>query len=128
MDNYQFREIVDATLTNLSKVAEVNTIIGKPLVTFDGTTILPISKITFAFVAGGGELPNKNKKSSGNEQKENFAGGSSGGASMTPLGFLISDKNGVRILSTENESDIQKLASLAKDLFGKKKQWKNIYY
>ena len=49
----QISQIIDAAVANLSKVAEVNTIIGKPLVTMDGTTILPVSQINFAFMAGG---------------------------------------------------------------------------
>ena len=47
----QISEIVEAAVSNLSKVAEVNTIIGKPLVTMDGTTVLPVSQINFAFMA-----------------------------------------------------------------------------
>ena len=55
----QISEIVETAVSNLSKVAEVNTIIGKPLVTMDGTTVLPVSQINFAFMAGGGEYGNK---------------------------------------------------------------------
>ena len=59
MENNQINEIVETALSNLQRVAEVNTIVGKPLVTVDGTTIVPVSQITFAFMAGGGEYGNK---------------------------------------------------------------------
>ena len=62
MENTNIREIVETAITNLSRVAEVNTIVGQPLVTMDGTTILPVSQITFAFMAGGGEYGNKSEK------------------------------------------------------------------
>lgn len=51
MENNQINEIVETALSNLQRVAEVNTIVGKPLVTVDGTTIVPVSQITFAFMA-----------------------------------------------------------------------------
>lgn len=50
MENNQINEIVETALSNLQRVAEVNTIVGKPLVTVDGTTIVPVSQITFAFI------------------------------------------------------------------------------
>lgn len=117
MENQQISEIVESALTNLSKVAEVNTIIGKPIVTMDGTTILPISQITFAFMAGGGEYGNKaNLKRFVNDGvSANFAGGSGGGASLTPIGFLVIDKNGVRVIDTENSNTVDKIFDIARD-------------
>ena len=117
MENQQISEIVESALTNLSKVAEVNTIIGKPIVTMDGTTILPISQITFAFMAGGGEYGNKanHKRFVNDGVSANFAGGSGGGASLTPIGFLVIDKNGVRVIDTENSNTVDKIFDIARD-------------
>ena len=114
----QIAEIVESAIANLSKVAEVNTIIGKPIVTFDGTTILPISQITLAFMAGGGEYGNKNltKSFAKNAIDGNFAGGSGGGATMKPIGFLVVNKDGVSMISTENNSTLDKIIDIAKDL------------
>lgn len=114
----QISEIVESAISNLTKVAEVNTIIGKPIVAFDGTTILPISQITFAFMAGGGEYGNKNlvKSFAKNNIDGNFAGGSGGGATMKPIGFLIIGKNGVEMLATESSSTLDKIIDIAKDL------------
>ena len=83
----QISDIVETAVQNLSRVAEVNTIIGKPIVTMDGTTIMPISQITFAFMAGGGEYGNKSAKRGFNKDgiDANFAGGSGGGATLTPV-------------------------------------------
>lgn len=114
----QITEIVESAIANLSKVAEVNTIIGKPIVTLDGTTILPISQITLAFMAGGGEYGNKNlaKSFAKNGIDGNFAGGSGGGATMKPIGFLVVNKDGVSMISTDNESTLDKIIDIAKDL------------
>ncbi len=114
----QISEIVETAVSNLSKVAEVNTIIGKPIVTFDGTTILPISQVTFAFMAGGGEYGNKTppKKFVTDGTKANFAGGSGGGASLTPVGFLVVDKDGVRVIEADKTNTLDKIFDVAKDM------------
>ncbi|MCM1289981.1 MAG: hypothetical protein NC132_04710 [Corallococcus sp.] len=114
----QISDIVETAVSNLSKVAEVNTIIGKPIVTMDGTTIMPISQITFAFMAGGGEYGNKvpPKKFIGDGSLANFAGGSGGGASLTPVGFLVIDREGVRVIEADRESTANKIFDVAKDV------------
>lgn len=114
----QISEIVETAVANLSKVAEVNTIIGKPLVTMDGTTILPVSQVTFAFMAGGGEYGNKAAKRgfTNNGLDSNFAGGSGGGASLTPVGFLVVDKNGVRVIDADKGNTLEKIFDVAKDV------------
>ena len=57
----QIQEIVEAAILNLRQVAEVNTIIGQPILTSMGATILPVSQVTLGFVAGGGEYGNSEK-------------------------------------------------------------------
>lgn len=112
----QISEIVEAAVSNLSKVAEVNTIIGKPLITMDGTTVLPVSQINFAFMAGGGEYGNKSARRRVDVDNSNFAGGSGGGASLTPVCFLVINKDGVKVLDTERSNTLDKIFDVAKDL------------
>ena len=118
MENTQIREIVETAISNLSRVAEVNTIIGQPLVTMDGTTILPVSQVTFAFMAGGGEYGNKATKRSFNKDgtNANFAGGSGGGATLTPVCFLVVDKDGVKVIEADKTNTIEKIFDVAKDV------------
>lgn len=113
----QISEIVENAISNLTKAAEINTIIGKPIVTYDGTTILPISQITFAFMAGGGEYGNKNvvKSFAKNGIDNNFAGGSGGGATMKPVGFLVINKDGVNMVTAENANTLDKIIDVVKD-------------
>ncbi len=119
MDN-SINEIVETALSNLQRVAEVNTIVGKPLVTVDGTTIVPVSQITFAFMAGGGEYGNKGAKNAFEKAgiNANFAGGSGGGASLVPVGFLVIDRNGVRMLETDSSSVLDKIVDVARSIAG----------
>lgn len=118
MDNNQISSIVETAVGNLSKVAEVNTIIGNPIVTMDGKTIMPISQISFAFMAGGGEYGDKNV--SKNLLKEglsgHFAGGSGGGASLNPVGFLVIDKDGVSVVNVPEEGNMGKVLDIVKDV------------
>ena len=118
MENAQIREIVETAISNLSKVAEVNTIVGQPLVTYDGTTILPVSQVTFAFMAGGGEYGNKAGKRGFNRDgaDANFAGGSGGGATLTPVCFLVVTKDGVKVIEADKANTIEKIFDVARDV------------
>ena len=112
----QINEIVESAIANLTKAAEVNTIVGKPILALDGTTILPISQITFAFMAGGGEYGNKNltKSFARNNIDSNFAGGSGGGATMKPIGFLVVGDDGVEMVTIDADSTFDKILDIAK--------------
>jgi sporulation protein YtfJ len=121
--DYQISDIVETAVSNLSKVAEVDTIIGKPVKLPNGATIMPISQINFAFMAGGGEYGNCTGKLQ-HDEKGKFAGGSGGGASLQPIGFLVVDDDGVRVLNVNEVSNTNKIIEFALDLFqdnGKKK-------
>lgn len=122
MENSQIGEIVEAAISNLSRVAEVNTIIGKPIVMLDGTTIMPISQISFAFMAGGGEYGNKmsSRRLSRFEPDSKFAGGTGGGAQLTPVGFLVVDSNGVRVIHADKDNLIDKVLDTARGFFDEK--------
>ena len=112
----QINEIVESAIANLTKAAEVNTIVGKPILALDGTTILPISQITFAFMAGGGEYGNKNltKSFARNNIDSNFAGGSGGGATLKPIGFLVVGDDGVEMVTIDADSTFDKILDIAK--------------
>jgi sporulation protein YtfJ len=112
----QINDIVESAIANLTKAAEVNSIVGKPIIAMDGTTILPISQITFAFMAGGGEYGNKNltKSFARNNIDGNFAGGSGGGATMKPIGFLVIGEDGVDMVTVEADSTFDKIIDIAK--------------
>ncbi|MDR4396970.1 sporulation protein YtfJ [Bacillus atrophaeus] len=106
-------------MENLKEKIDVNTIIGDPVETPDGSVILTVSKVGFGFAAGGREFCSKpaEKKSEDDECKEQklpFGGGSGGGVSITPIAFLIVGTTGVRMLHLdENTHLIDKLLDSA---------------
>lgn len=109
----RIREIVETAVINLREAAETDTIIGKPIETEWGM-VLPVSQVTFAFVAGGGEY--------GKGDGDKFAGATGGGAELTPLGFLIFDEDGVRMVKSFEQSNVEKIINAAKDMFGNDKK------
>ena len=78
-------ELTDNSMKNLRALVDSNTVIGNPVTTPDGTTILPVSKVSFGFGTGGSDLPAT--------QKELFGGGAGGGVSITPIAFLVVNRH-----------------------------------
>lgn len=106
--------LMHTAMTNIREMVDVNTIIGDPVETPDGTVILPVSRVGFGFAAGGSEFHLSDQKSSssgstggGSGSGESpFGGGSGGGISINPIGFLIVQGNQVRMLSTDNQNQL----------------------
>lgn len=77
-----FDDVLKQTIESLKKSAEFNEIVGKPILSADGTYIVPVSKISVGFVAGGADYESEKKVKSP-------LGVSGGGVSVTPIGFLF---------------------------------------
>ena len=92
--------LMSVAMENIKNMVDVNTIVGDPVVTPDGATIIPISRVSFGFGAGGSEFSaNPVSKESGDRM---FGGGSGGGATVKPVAFLIVNKDNIRILPITN--------------------------
>ena len=85
----KLQDIIQTSLENLRTLIDSNTIIGDPINTESGTTIIPVSKISMGYATGG--LDYNGKSTSG---KQNFGGGGGTGISITPVGFLTVKPNG----------------------------------
>lgn len=90
-------ELTDNSMKNLRALVDSNTVIGDPVTTPDGTTILPVSKVSFGFGTGGSDLPAT--------QKELFGGGAGGGVSITPIAFLVVKDGDVKLLQVQSFSN-----------------------
>ncbi|WDL97100.1 GerW family sporulation protein [Alicyclobacillus sp. ALC3] len=98
--------LMHTAMTNIREMVDVNTIIGDPVETPDGTVILPVSRVGFGFAAGGSEFHLSDQNSSTDNSENPFGGGSGGGVSINPIGFLIVQGNQVRMLSTDNQNQL----------------------
>ena len=85
-------ELTESNMKNLQALIDSNSVIGREIVTPDGTVILPVSKVSFGF--GSGDRPSS--------QKELFGGGTGGGVTITPLAFLIVKNGDVKLLQVQS--------------------------
>ncbi|MCY9064181.1 GerW family sporulation protein [Bacillus inaquosorum] len=119
MADHPIQGLMKTAMENLKEMIDVNTIIGDPVETPDGSVILTVSKVGFGFAAGGSEFGQKlaEKKSEDDETREQklpFGGGSGGGVSITPIAFLIVGSTGIRMLHLdENTHLIEKILDAA---------------
>lgn len=90
------------TMEKIRSMVDVNTIIGDPIVTHDGTTLIPISKVTFGFGSGGTDFKSRNSSDSA---PLCFGGGGGAGVSITPVAFLIVSGENARILPVNMPAD-----------------------
>lgn len=92
-------EILGISIDKIREMADVNAIIGEPLALADGTTIIPVSKVSYGFASGGSDLPSK-------YDKDLFGGGAGAGVSIKPEGFLVISPNGeAKMIGMETTSD-----------------------
>ncbi len=86
-----------------------HTVVGEAVQTQDGSTIIPISKVSFGFVAGGGEYAMAHTQQT---EEMPFAGGAGAGVSVQPVGFLVCSQNGVRLLSASCASPMERFVEM----------------
>ena len=90
----KLQDIIKTSLENIRSMVDANTVIGDPINTESGTTIIPISKISLGFASGGLDYTGKDLKTPASPKPQNFGGGGGTGLSVVPVGFLIVSKNG----------------------------------
>ena len=113
MSEHPIQGLMGTTMEKIPDMVDVNTIIGYPIVTPDGTTIIPVSKVSFGFASGGSDIPSK-------IPKELFGGGSGAGVSIQPLGFLVVHQGDVRLLEMNGPGDsMGKALGLVPDVISK---------
>ena len=86
--------MLENTIAKIREMVDVNSVIGDPITTPDGTTIIPVSKVSVGFGGGGSDYVSKNA----NKQENPFGGGAGGGVKVTPVAFLIVKDGSVRML------------------------------
>lgn len=96
MSENQLNGFLGVTMDKIKEMVDVNTVIGDPIPTQDGTTVIPISRVSYGFASGGTDLPSKAQPNKGL-----FAGGSGAGITITPIAFLAVKNGSVRILQIE---------------------------
>ena len=115
MDKHPIEGLMTTTMENIRDMIDVNTIIGDAIVAADGTTVIPISRVSFGFVAGGGEYTVQNPPYRADAQQPKelpFAGGTGAGVTVQPLGFLVTSAEQVRLLPAQPYAPIDRIIEL----------------
>ncbi len=86
--------MMESTIAKIREMVDVNSVIGDPITTPDGVTIIPVSKVSVGFGGGGSDFVSKNV----NHQDNPFGGGAGGGVKVTPIAFLIVKDGSVRMM------------------------------
>lgn len=92
---HPINSLMTTTLAKLKEMVDVDIIVGKPIETPDGTTLIPVSRLSMGFGSGGSDFAGKHHK---DNTPYNFGGGSGAGVKIDPVAFLIVKDGSVRIL------------------------------
>ena len=112
MDNKQpIESIMTTTMENIRDMVDVNTVIGDPVSTPDGSTVIPISRVSFGFVAGGGEY-SAGELPETDDPSLPFAGGTGAGVTVHPMGFLFIGQDQVRLLPAQYYAPIDRIIEM----------------
>ena len=121
-------DLMRATMEKVHEMVDTNTIVGQPITTPDGVTLIPISKVSFGFGTGGGDYGK-------NLPKENFGGGSGAGVKIDPVAFLVIKDGATRVLpvAVPAVTTVDRVVEMVPDLLEKvekffaKKEEKELY-
>ncbi|WP_055107729.1 GerW family sporulation protein [Paenibacillus ihumii] len=108
MSDHPIQGLMQTAMENIKDMVDVNTIVGEPVETPDGSVILPISRVGFGFAAGGSDynVDETGGASSESDKNRPFGGGSGGGVSINPIAFLVVGQQGVHIVPLDNQTHL----------------------
>jgi len=110
MDKHPIESLMTTTMENIRDMVDVNTVVGEAIVAPDGTTVIPISRVCFGFVAGGGEYDRRSR--SEQQQELPFAGGTGAGVTIQPMGFIVASGGQVRLLPAQRYEPVDRIIEL----------------
>lgn len=117
MDKHPLGEFNETTLGKIKEMVDVNTIVGTPITTPDGITLIPVTKVIFGFGSGGGDYPAKDATG--------FGGGGGAGVKLDPVGFLVINDSVVKMLNitAPANSTVDRLVEQLPDVMDKVDQF-----
>lgn len=112
---HPIENVLNETLSNIKNIIDINTVVGEPINSPNGSVIIPISKISLGYVGGGGELSTLPVK----KGEYPFATGTGAGVNITPIGFLIQDDNDTRFIQTSVGEGFEKVLTSLSNIMQK---------
>ena len=127
MSEKNLEGMINISLEKVKGMVDSNSVIGSPIFTPDGTTIIPVSKVSIGFGCGGSDFPSASPK-------EMFGGGTGGGVTIQPVAFLVLKGESVRMIQLADKNNVvERVANMVPDaidtfssLLSKKKNADNV--
>lgn len=121
MGNHPIESLMKTAMESIQQIVDVNTIVGEPVETHDGSVIIPISRVSCGFAAGGSEFaPAEDSKehvnTGGQAPALPFGGGAGAGVSVQPVGFLVVGNGSIRLLPVDGNVVVDRLIDTVPDL------------
>ncbi|MDR2589590.1 MAG: GerW family sporulation protein [Oscillospiraceae bacterium] len=114
MEREPINNLMETTMQKIKEMVDTNTVVGEPIVTADGMTLIPVSKVSFGFVGGGTDFNQKNDKSG-------FGGGTGAGVNIVPVAFITvkGHRTEMIYISPREPSPIDKILDAVPDVLDK---------
>ena len=108
MEENRINEIMDTTLGKIRQLVDTNTIIGSPIITPDGITVIPVSKVSFGFATGGAS----------GKKNVSFTGANGGGVKVEPIGFFVIKDGTCRMISVSPpaSNSLERIVEMVPDI------------
>ena len=126
MGEHPIENLMITAMNSIQNMVDVNTIVGEPIQSMNGITIIPISKVSFGFAAGGSEFTGETIKQYRMKDKDEeieyklpFGGGAGAGVSINPVAFLVVQGDNVKLMPVDHQSCIDRLIDYVPDLMQK---------
>lgn len=111
--NNNVQGLMGVSVDKIREMVDANTVVGTPIAVGDGTTIIPVSKVSYGFASGGSDFPSKSSA-------ELFGGGAGAGIKITPLAFLVVKDGDINLLPIVSSPDtVDRLVSLVPETISK---------
>ncbi len=115
MSEHPINGLMNTTLEKIKQLVDVNTIVGQPITSPDGTIIIPVSKVSYGFASGGSDICSKKEQSA-----PKFGGGGGAGVTINPVGFLVVYKGDVNFLPVEKyDGPADRIVGMVPEMFDK---------
>ncbi|MCI8915246.1 MAG: sporulation protein YtfJ [Oscillospiraceae bacterium] len=112
-NNHPISEVLHITMDKVKEMVDANTVVGQPITTQDGVTLIPVSRLSFGFATGGSDF------GKAQNTPKNFGGGAGAGVSVIPMAFLIVKDGSVRMLPVASPpgDTVSRVVDLVPDMF-----------
>ncbi len=123
MQGHPIEGLMKTAMESIKDMVDVNTILGDPVETPDGSVIIPVSRVSFGFAAGGSEFSSLQKVERGYEPGDKgglpFGGGSGAGITLNPVAFLVVNGEQTRLLPVDSNVLVDRLVDAAPQIIDK---------